>query len=52
MVPPRPRAKVHYILPAVENLAAIVFVDAEVNIRNSLSAGKFTAAFYCNAYTR
>jgi hypothetical protein len=29
----------------VEKLAAIGVVDAEVNIRNKLSRGKFTAAF-------
>jgi hypothetical protein len=29
----------------VEKLAAIGIVDAEVNIRNKLSRGKFTAAF-------
>jgi hypothetical protein len=35
----------------VEKLAAIGVVDAEVNIRNKLSRGKFTAAFLLQCLT-
>jgi hypothetical protein len=35
----------------VEKLAAIGIVDAEVNIRNKLSRGKFTAAFLLQCLT-